>query len=45
MRLGTQQRNPEFLKLQREHTVVKNPNGRQRRCQLLHNSAKNPTAI
>ncbi|GBM96447.1 PiggyBac transposable element-derived protein 3 [Araneus ventricosus] len=31
--LGIQQKNPDYLKLQSEHILVKIPNGKQRRCQ------------
>ncbi|GBM38923.1 PiggyBac transposable element-derived protein 3 [Araneus ventricosus] len=38
--LGIQQKNTDYLKLQSEHILVKNPNGKQRRCQLK-NCTKN----
>ncbi|XP_015907361.3 piggyBac transposable element-derived protein 3-like [Parasteatoda tepidariorum] len=42
--LGAQQRNPDYLKLQTDHTLIRNPDGKQRRCQLKNCTGK-PTTV
>ncbi len=43
-RLGVHQKSADYLKLQSDHFLVKNPNGKQRRCQLK-NCTKKPVTI
>lgn len=43
-KLGLQQRNADFLRIQNEHVLIKHPENRQRRCQLKPCTGK-PTTI
>ncbi|GBO24256.1 hypothetical protein AVEN_64450-1 [Araneus ventricosus] len=44
IKLDAQQDNEDFIKLKNDHVIVKNPENRQRRCQLKLCAAK-PTTI